>query len=62
MLALWVVYACHHGSGEALAALSVSAMFMGSCTAISHWLADGMNRRRLLATLAAVVFCGAVFL
>jgi MFS family permease len=62
-LALWVVYAFHHGSGEASAALSLSAMIMGSVVLQFPigWLADRMSRRRLLAILAAIVFCGAVF-
>ena len=64
MLALWVVYAFHHGSGEAAAALSLSAMIMGSVVLQFPigWLADRMSRRRLLTILAAVVFCGAAFL
>ena len=63
-LALWVVYAFHHGLGETSAALSLSAIIMGNIVLQFPigWLADRMNRRHLLAVLAAAAFCGAVFL
>ena len=63
-LALWVVYAFHHGLGETSAALSLSAIIMGNIVLQFPigWLADRMNRRHLLAVLAAAAFCGAVCL
>jgi len=64
ILSLWVVYAFHDGLGETSAALSLSAIIMGNVVLQLPigWLADRMNRRHLLAILAAVTFCGAVFL
>ena len=64
MLALWVVYAFHHGIGETSAALSLSAIVMGSVVLQIPigWLADRVSRRRLLTILSAVGFCGAAFL
>lgn len=64
MLALWVVYAFHHGLGETAAALSLSAIIIGNVVLQFPigWLADRMSRRHLLAILAAVAFCGAAFL
>jgi MFS family permease len=63
-LALWVVYALDRGLEETMAALTLSAIIMGNVVLQFPigWLADRMSRRRLLAILAAVAFCGAAFL
>jgi MFS family permease len=63
-LALWVVYSFDRGLGETMAALTLSAIILGNVVLQLPigWLADRMSRRRLLAILAAVAFCGAGFL
>ncbi len=63
-LALWVVYAFARGLGETMAALTLSALIMGSVVLQLPigWLADRMSRRRLLAIVAAVGFGGAALL
>ncbi len=61
---LWVLYAFDRGLGETTTALTLSAIVMGSVVLQLPigWLADRMERRRLLALLAAIGFCGAALL
>jgi MFS family permease len=64
VFALWVVYAFDRGLGETMAAVTLSAITLGSVVLQFPigWLADRMRRRRLLAILAGVACLGAVLL